>query len=71
MDAETYIQELAEGAGAAGEWTLDPVRALKLTARFGECGTDGWILRGIQATVAAGATAVQLNAEGQGVDAEL
>jgi hypothetical protein len=64
MDVEGYIKGLsAEGGGSAGRITVDLDRALAMTAHLSFPDRDGWVLKFVQAALAAGASQVRLHFE--------
>lgn len=64
MEIDRYVQGLSEeGHGTAGRFTIDLDQALAMTAHFSFPDRDWWVLKFVQAAVAAGASEVKLHFE--------
>lgn len=64
MDINSYVQGLSEeGQGSGGRFTIDLDRALAMTAHFSFPDRDWWVLKFVQAAVAAGASEIKLRLE--------
>ena len=64
MDIDRYVQNLSEeGHGTAGRFTIDLERALAMTAHIQFPDQDWWVLKFVQASVAAGARDIKLRFE--------
>ncbi|MBN9417670.1 MAG: hypothetical protein J0I12_19625 [Candidatus Eremiobacteraeota bacterium] len=64
MDIDRYVQNLSEeGHGTAGRFTIDLERALAMTAHIQLPDPDFWVLKFVQAAVAAGARDIKLRFE--------
>ncbi len=64
MEIDRYVQGLTEeGQGVAGRFTIDLDRALDMTAHFRFPDSDWWVLKFVQAAVAAGASEIKLHFE--------
>lgn len=64
MDIDSYVKGLNdEGQGTAGRFTIDLDRALAMTAHFSFPDRDWWVLKFVQAAVAAGAAEIKLRFE--------
>ena len=64
MDIDSYVKSLNdEGQGTAGRFTIDLERALAMTAHFSFPDRDWWVLKFVQAAVAAGAAQIKLHFE--------
>ena len=64
MDINSYVQALSEeGQGSGGRFTIDLERALAMTAHLSFPDRDWWVLKFVQAAVAAGARQIKLRFE--------
>lgn len=64
MDIDHFVQGLTEeGHGTAGRFTIDLDQALAMTAHLSFPDRDGWVLKFVQAAVAAGASELKLHFE--------
>ena len=71
LDLGAYLESLSEGAESRGEITVDPVRAAAVMARWQLPGPDHYLLKLVQAGVAANAACVRCRVGWWSVDIEL